>query len=207
MDIARSATETKITVIPAKDAPWDDLQTILGTRGDPPNCQCQRYKLGDFDWPGAVPIEERAARLRAQTGCDDPEAETSSGLVAYLDGEPAGWCAVEPRTAYVKLKTRRVPWLGRNEDKADDGIWAVTCFTVRTDYRRMGVMYALAAATVDYARTGGARAVEGYPMLTEPGKEITWGELHVGSHNAFAAAGYREVTRPTLRRAVMRYDF
>jgi hypothetical protein len=43
-------------------------------------------------------------------------------------------------------------------------------------------------------------------MLTEPGKEITWGELCVGSRNAFAAAGFREVTRPTKRRVVMRID-
>jgi len=44
-------------------------------------------------------------------------------------------------------------------------------------------------------------------MQTEPGKEITWGELHVGSQNALAAAGLREVTRPTKRRVVMRIDF
>ena len=43
-------------------------------------------------------------------------------------------------------------------------------------------------------------------MITEPGKEITWGELHVGSRSVFAAAGFREVVRPTLRRVVMRID-
>ncbi len=41
--------------------------------------------------------------------------------------------------------------------------------------------YALAAATIDYAEGHGARAMEAYPMTTQPGKEITWGELHVGS--------------------------
>jgi hypothetical protein len=44
-------------------------------------------------------------------------------------------------------------------------------------------------------------------MLIEPGKEITWGELHVGSRSIFAAAGFAEVSRPTLRRVVMRIDF
>jgi hypothetical protein len=43
-------------------------------------------------------------------------------------------------------------------------------------------------------------------MWTEPGKQITWGELYVGSRNAFAAAGFGEVTRPTKRRVVMRID-
>jgi hypothetical protein len=43
-------------------------------------------------------------------------------------------------------------------------------------------------------------------MLTEPGKEITWGELHVGSGSIFAGANCAEVSRPTPRRVVMRID-
>jgi hypothetical protein len=67
------------------------------------------------------------ALLRAQTACGNPNATATSGLVAYVDDEPAGWVAVEPRTAYPKLRTSRVPWTGRNEDKDDEGVWAVTC--------------------------------------------------------------------------------
>ena len=78
--------------------------------------------------------EERTAMLEAQTACGDPDAADTSGLVAYVDGEPAGWVAVEPRTEYPKLRTSRVPW---------------------------------------FARERGARALEAYPMITHPGKEIT----------------------------------
>ena len=44
-------------------------------------------------------------------------------------------------------------------------------------------------------------------MITEPGQEISWGELHVGSRSIFATARFNEVSRPTLRRVVMRIDF
>ena len=44
-------------------------------------------------------------------------------------------------------------------------------------------------------------------MITEPGKEITWGELFVGSRSIFARAGFIEVSHPSLRRVVMRIDF
>jgi len=44
-------------------------------------------------------------------------------------------------------------------------------------------------------------------MRTEPGVEITWGELHVGSRDVFAEAGLVEVAHPTKRRYVMRIDF
>jgi len=79
--------------------------------------------------------------LRAQTACGDTNAATTSGLVAYVHDDPAGWVAVEPRTAYPKLRTSRVPWSGRDEDRGDDGIWAVTCFVVRKGYRGRGLTY------------------------------------------------------------------
>jgi GNAT superfamily N-acetyltransferase len=127
--------------------------------------------------------------------------------VAYVDGEPAGWVAVEPRTAYPKLRSSRVPWAGRDEDMDDDGIWAVTCFVVRKGYRGRGLTYPLAQATIDFARTRGARALEAYPMITQPGKTITWGELHVGARQIFEDAGFQQITHPTPRRVVMRIDF
>ena len=74
-------------------------------------------------------------------------------------------------------------------------------------HRRRGVSTALARAAVDFAKARGARALEGYPMITEPGEEITWGEMNVGSRSIFAAAGFTEVSRPTPRRVVMRIDF
>jgi len=119
-----------------------------------------------------------------------------------------GWCAVEPRTAYAGLlRVYRVLWIGRSEDKHDDGIWAVTCFHTRAGYRRRGVSRAIARATVDFARECGARALEGYPMITQPGVDIRWGELHVGSVVIFIAAGFTEIGQPTQRRVVMRIDF
>jgi GNAT superfamily N-acetyltransferase len=201
-----TAATSRVMIVPANEAGWEDLQAVLGGRGYHSGCWCQRFKIRGRQWDaGSVPVAERAKRLRKQTRCGQPDADTTSGLIAYLDGEPVGWCAVEPRTAYLRLG--RVPWAGRAEDKTDDGIWATACFVTRTGYRRRGVSRALAHAAVDFARERGARALEGYPMITQPGKEITWGELHVGSRSIFADAGFAEVSHPTLRRVVMRIDF
>ncbi len=191
----RTKTDAAISVVPANEASWNDLKAVFGTRGDASQCQCQGYKIRDFQW-SSVPVAERAKRLREQTNSGHPKAGTTSGVVAYLNGEPAGWCAVESRTAYVRLLYTRVPWTGRAEDKSDDGVWAVTCFVIRTGFRRRGISRALARAAVDFARERGARAFEGYPMITKKGQEITWGELHVGSRSIFAAAGFTEVSRP-----------
>ncbi len=114
---------------------------------------------------------------------------------------------MEPRNAYPRLRNSRIPWNGRDEDKDDAGVWAVTCFVVRKAYRRSGLTYALAQAAIDHARGRGARAIEAYPMITEPGRDVPWGELFVGARQVFADAGLRQVSRPTARRVVMRIDF
>jgi GNAT superfamily N-acetyltransferase len=200
-----TTSEPSISVVPANEASWEDLQAVFGTRGQASRCQCQRYKLRPRESFASFPVEERAHRLREQTDCGHPESDTTSGLVAYLDGEPVGWCAVEPRTEYEGLlRNCRVPWDGRAEDKTDDSVWAVTCLFTRAGFRKRGVSRALARAAVDFARERGARAIEGYPMTT---KNVIAEELHVGTEGAFAAAGFTEVSRPTLRRVVMRIDF
>ena len=195
----------ELTVVPANEASWEDLQAVFGTRGQAVRCQCQRYKLRPRESFRSYPAEERGLRLREQTDCGHPESGTTSGLVAYLDGEPVGWCAVEPRSGYEGLaRNNRVPWEGRHEDRADSSVWALTCLFTRAGFRRRGVSRALARAAVDFARARGARAIEGYPLTT---KDVIAEELHVGTEGVFAAAGFVEVSRPTKRRVVMRIDF
>ena len=77
------------------------------------------------------------------------------------------------------------------------------CLFTRAGFRKRGVSRALARAAVDFARERGARAIEGYPITT---KNAIAEELHVGTEGVFAAAGFTEVSRPTLRRVVMRIE-
>jgi GNAT superfamily N-acetyltransferase len=195
----------RVTMVPANEATWDDITAVFGDK-DAGQCQCQRFKVLGWIWRDST-LAQRTAMLQAQTACGHPDAPATSGLIAFLDDEPVGWVAVEPRTAYPKLRTSRVPWSGRDEDKDDDSVWAVTCLVVRKGFRGRELTYAMARATIDHARSRGARALEAYPMITQPGKEITWGELHVGARQVFEEAGFREVSHPTPRRVVMRIDF
>jgi GNAT superfamily N-acetyltransferase len=186
-----------ITIEPVTEALFDDVQTILGPKGQASRCQCQRYRMG---WTAlnADNVPGRRELLRDQ-------AIEGHGLVARLDGEPVGWCSVAPRCDYTFL--RQPTWKGRHEDKDDASIWAVTCFVTRAGFRHLGVSRALVGGTIDLARERGARAVEAYPMKPAPGKEVTWGEMHVGALSAFLAAGFRVVHVPSLRRVIVRYEY
>jgi len=94
--------------------------------------------------------------------------------------------------------------LARQEDPEDPGVWAIVCFAVRAGFRRRGLTYPLVASAADYAVSRAATAVEGYPMVPRPGQDVSWGEMNVGSRNAFLAAGFTQVSQPTTRRVVMR---
>jgi GNAT superfamily N-acetyltransferase len=193
-----------LTIVAANVAPCQDLQTVLGTRGQGFRCQCQRYKLRPGESFNKFPVEERAHRLRQQTDAGHPESGTTTGLVAYMYGEPVGWCAVEPRTAYPGLRHSPVPWTDRVEDMEDPSVWAVTCVFTRAGYRRRGISRALVRASVSFARELGARALEGNPMITT---SAIAEELHVGAAHVFGEAGFTEVSRPTSRRVVMRIEY
>ena len=198
--------DDQVRVVPANEASADDLDRVFGS-SYPARCRCQRFKVTGWVWRDRT-LAERVQMQYDQTRCGDPDAPVTSGLVAYVDGEPAGWVAVEPRTEYPKLLHggSRVPWSGRAERKDDDTVWAVTCFSVRKGFRGRGLMYVLAAAAAEHAFARGARAVEAYPMITRPGEEVTWGEVYVGARQVFEEAGFREVSHPTLRRVVMRRE-
>ena len=196
--------DATLTIRPANEVSWEDLQEVLGSTA-PARCQCQRYKMLPKECVVSLPVDVRADRFREQTepGCAD--ATTTTGLVAYLDDEPVGWCAVEPRTAYAGLvRAGRVAWTGRAEDRHDESVWAVTCFFTRPGFRKRGISRELAGAAVEHARAHGARAIEGYP-LSRPGAVAD--ELHVGFASTFASVGFTEVSRPSVRRVVMRIDF
>ena len=186
-----------ITVQAVQESLFADVQTIFGTRGQPARCQCQGYRMG---WHAlhTDDVDGRRELLRDQV-------IEGHGLIAHLDGEPVGWCSVAPRCDFSHL--RQTTWKGRNEDKADTGIWSVTCFVTRAGFRHQGVSRALVDGTIDLAREQGARAVEAYPMKPAPGKEVTWGEMHVGALSSFLDAGFRVVHVPSLRRAIVRYEF
>ncbi len=189
-------------VVPANEAAWTDLAAVFGVRGPAARCWCQRYKLAPGEAFASCPPEERADRLRDQSDAGHPGSGATSGLVAYAEGEPVGWCAVEPRTAYHGLvrNASMAAWAGRDENRTDAGVWAVTCVLVRGGHRRRGVSRALVRAAVVHARDAGARVLEGYPMAT--GSALSE-ELHPGVLSAFLDAGFVPVHRPSVRRAVV----
>lgn len=184
---------------PANEATTEDVETVFAT-GGARKCRCQALKAPGWIWRDTTQ-EQRDASLLEQTAGGTPGP--TSGLIGYVDGLPAGWVAVEPRENYPRIWNRQKAWMRLDPDLT--GVWSVTCFVVGKGFRRQGLMYELAAATVEYGRQVDARVLEGYPTEPAEGKTVIWDEASVGLLQVFLDVGYEVVASPTLRRRVVRH--
>jgi ribosomal protein S18 acetylase RimI-like enzyme len=192
-------SEGPVRVVPADDAHWPDVDTVLGHRGDSAQCWCQWFKLSRSQYT-ETSAAARKARLREQVA-----SAPAPGVLAYLGDEPVGWCAVEPRSQYPVLARSRIARAAGETD--DRGRWAVTCFVVRMEFRGRGVARALLRGAVEHARENGARVVDGYPVDPTVRPSLSSAEKYHGTVTLFAWAGFAIIARPSPTRAIMRVEF
>jgi GNAT superfamily N-acetyltransferase len=172
---------TDLRVVPTTADRWPDVEALLGGGGER-GCWCQAWRGADAAFGRGEPGRNRLL-LRSQVEAGGP----APGLIAYLDGQPLGWCGLGPRAAMPRLaRSRTIPAVD------DLPVWAIGCFNVRVGYRRQGVARALLAGAVAYAREMGAPAIEAYPIDPE-GRRIDVAFGFVGFTSMFEAAGFRRV--------------
>jgi GNAT superfamily N-acetyltransferase len=126
------------------------------------------------------------------------DSKTVPGLLAYSEGYPVGWIAVEPRSAYPKLAHSRTL-----KPVDDQEVWSVTCFFVEKKHRRRGITIELLKAAVGYVKERGGRIVEGYPVDTQQNQPDPF--VYTGTAAAFERAGFKEVARNSPTRPIFRH--
>ncbi|QMU98512.1 GNAT family N-acetyltransferase [Microbacterium esteraromaticum] len=178
-----------ITTEPATITRWDDVQHSLSGGGDGRSCQCIWPVVRNKVWQ-ATSLDERRDMLHDEVAAGPPP-----GLIAYVDGEAAGWIRVGPRTVQQRILNTRAILAATAEPLDDDSVWAVTCFVVRKEHRGKGLNAELLASALDFARESGARMIEAYPVDTSTGSHRS-NDLFHGTLSTFLAAGFDQ--GPTL---------
>ena len=164
---------------PATQDVFDDVVAMLGPRRRPDAaaCWCLTYRLGA---PVAARLDAHERRARVFELCGRTPAP---GVLAYDDGEPAGWAAIHPRADTSFAKNRKIPTLD------DLPVWSLWCVRVRPGHRGRGISHALVSGAVDFARGHGAPAVEAYPVDNQ-GEKVDLTMAYVGTRSLFEAAGF-----------------
>lgn len=177
-----------IEIRPATSDRFDDAEHALTGGGDGAGCQCQWWTLTNAEW-NATDSAGREALLRDEITTGPPP-----GLIAYVDGEAAGWVRVGPRVTQRRLGRTKAFTAASAEPWDDPSVWSVSCFVVRKEHRGAGLIAQLLAAATAYAREGGARIIEAYP-IDVAAKKPHVNDLYVGTLATFEAAGFHEVAR------------
>lgn len=171
---------------------WDDLERLFGPRGAHSGCWCMWWRCSRREFEKNGNAGNRAAFRRLV------ERRVPTGILAYADGLPVGWCSVAPRDTYPSLLRSRT--LRPIDDRP---AWSVVCFFVARQWRGMGVARKLAKAAVDHVREQGGDLLEAYP--TDPrGRRLEAVSSYMGTPEILRPAGFRECARPSEARIVMR---
>lgn len=182
---------------PVKAECWSDLEKLFGEHGADAGCWCMFWRLKRSEFK-ELRGEGTKAMLRGMT-----QRNEIPGLLAYVNGQTAGWCSVGPRQSYLALENSRI--LKRLDDQP---VWSVVCFFIAKAYRRQGLMVALVRGALDYARKNGAGMVEAYPIdMQSPrlaGQKLTGCSGYMGVTAAFREAGFVEVSRASETQVIMR---
>jgi GNAT superfamily N-acetyltransferase len=173
---------------------WNDFVRLFGERGACGGCWCMiwRLKKAEFD---AQKGEQNRQSMRHLVESGEP-----IGVLLYVEGQPAGWCAAAPRKVYVRLERSRV-------FKPIDAqpVWSISCLFIAKSYRRQGLSAELVQAAIHFCGQHGATMIEAYPEVPYD-KNIPGAFLWKGIPSVFERIGFVETVRRSKWKRMMRYQ-
>ena len=186
-----SSQDLDLSFHPLTQKLWRDFEMLFGENGACGGCWCMNWKLRGKAY------DENKGEGNRQLQKSIVDSKIVPGLLAYSEGYPIGWVAIEPRSQYPKLAHSRV--LAPIDNKE---VWSLTCLFVEKKHRRKGMAVALIQAAAEYAASRGARIVEGYPIDSQGEASPVF--IFTGTASAFKQAGFKEVSRAAPTRPIFR---
>jgi GNAT superfamily N-acetyltransferase len=185
--------KSKFSFYPVTKENWKDFENLFGEKGACAGCWCMYWRLRrkDYDSLRGNGTKKKMKKLINKG--------IVPGILAYDDKQPIGWCSVAPREDFPVLENSRV--LKRIDDKP---VWSVVCFYINKNYRKKGLCVELLNAAKNFAKLKKGKIIEGYPVEPKSGKTadaFAW----TGLSSAFKKAGFKEITRRSETRPIMRF--
>lgn len=166
---------------------WSDLEQLFGKQGACNGCWCMYWRIG-------AAYNKRDRSLNKNDLRKIIVSNKPIGLLAYWDNNPVGWCQLTPR--------QELPWLLKNgygEVNQSSNVWCISCFYIKTRFRRKGITAALIKAAIEYARNAGASLLEAYPRQSP--------NSFTGYPSTFKQAGFKLSKEVKYKRIVAFIDF
>jgi GNAT superfamily N-acetyltransferase len=181
---------------------WPALEKLFGPNGACGGCWCMwwRVERGGKLWEETrgVPAK-RAFKQLVVSG-------QAKGVLAFVDGEPVGWCSLGPRAHFPRLERVRA-----YRRSGATGVWSINCFFIARHLRGKGVARTLLKAAVRACKQHGAEIIEAYPVTTtREGKRLadafSWtGPLKIFEEQGFTVVQADPPTKPLAQLRLRRW--
>ena len=169
---------------------WHDFERLFEGRGGPMYCWCMPFRTMTPPYRSADATAKKEAMFKRVA------ENTPIGIIAYINGEPVAWCSIAP------LETHKPNIRGRgyvSDETNSKNVWVITCFFIRSGFRRQGMTAQLTKAGIEYARSNGAKIVEAYPVDYDSPSYT-----YMGRMGTFETLGFNQVGMVGSRRHMTR---
>lgn len=128
-----------------------DLAALFSTSEECKECWCMNHRCAPTTCPTG---NEAAQQFSKKLGQDE-----ITGLIAYLDGKPVGWCAVDKTSTQIGHD-----FVLENPEEVTENSWMIHCLYIHPEARGQGISKSLIKNAIDLARTNGATEVLAFPI-------------------------------------------
>ncbi len=183
--------ENQLTIYPLTSERWSDFERLFGKDGAHGGCWCMWWRVPEDQF------ERQCGETNKSAMQEIVNSGKVTGIIAYIDAQPIGWCSLGPREEFPSLHRY---W---NLDGDNKNTWSVVCFFIAKPYRRQGVKTQLLKYALEYAVHNGAKVVEGFPI--EAREELTSYSGFTGIESVYRKLGFTEVYRDSKGQLIMKY--
>lgn len=138
------------------------------------SCYCQCF----YEDHAVVRWAERTGPQNRAKACERIERGLMQGHLAFVDGDPVGWCNAAPRGLLHAL----------DDEPIDDAekVGAIVCFLVEPSFRGQGIATRLLDAACEGLRAQGFAVAEGNPRTGTSSASAN----HFGPLSMYLSAGF-----------------
>ncbi len=179
---------------PLSKKSWGKFVELFGERGACGNCWCMYFRLSKSEFVTGKEGNGNRESMKELVWENKP-----TGVLCIYEGQAIGWCSFAPREDYLKLENSRV-----HKRIDDELVWAITCFFIDKNFRRMGISVAMLKGVIEVARKQKVMIIEAYPTIPTQEKlpdSFAW----IGLYKSFERAGFKTVDRTSKNRPMVRY--
>ena len=180
----------ELTVRPASVETWPALEDLFGEKGACNGCWCMYWRIGNQ-------YNKRSRDLNKSEFQQIIKNGPPPGIMAFHHQKAVGWCQVTPRIYLPYLEN-----LTGKDQPADQDIWSISCFYIRSKYRRLGLTSILIKEALKIAQQANARLLEAYPVDKKDSRSISY----TGYVSTFRRTGFKLTGQKVFTRQIMQHD-